>query len=408
MSEPPAPEQSASRTARGAAELDLGDATLNSLRELLPRLADEVVAAIIIEVPSYTGALSGRMGTNIRRAVRTALSNFLELVEGEAEATPGTPLGAGSEAVYELGRGEARNGRSMDALLAAYRVGARVSWRGLSAVAVASGLPAERLARFAELVFAYIDELSATSAAGHADELATSGRVRERYLEQLGRDLLDGAAEDVLLADAERADWPPPETLTAVLVPSALAHAALRLLDARTLLLTGEVPDLEEPTAVLLVPDADGANRANLVRQLRDRRAVVGPPRTWTNVRSSFDRAVRARLLGSPEDPDPIDTELQLVELLLSADEEACADLRARALAPLGELRPAAARRLEDTLRAWLLHQGRRDEVAAELFVHPQTVRYRMGQLRELFGDALNDPRQVLELTLALAVPIRR
>ena len=29
--------------------------------------------------------------------------------------------------------------------------------------------------------------------------------------------------------------------------------------------------------------------------------------------------------------------------------------------------------------------------VAAELFVHPQTVRYRMGQLRDLYGERLDD-----------------
>ncbi|MDT5289238.1 MAG: hypothetical protein QOF88_4127, partial [Mycobacterium sp.] len=52
---------------------------------------------------------------------------------------------------------------------------------------------------------------------------------------------------------------------------------------------------------------------------------------------------------------------------------------------------------------AWLLHHGRRDDVAAALFVHPQTVRYRMGQLRELFGDDLADPRVVEDLTVALA-----
>jgi hypothetical protein len=52
--------------------------------------------------------------------------------------------------------------------------------------------PAERLAGFAELVFAYIDELSAASVAGHTDELATTGRVRERLLERLAADLLDG------------------------------------------------------------------------------------------------------------------------------------------------------------------------------------------------------------------------
>jgi DNA-binding PucR family transcriptional regulator len=53
-------------------------------------------------------------------------------------------------------------------------------------------------------------------------------------------------------------------------------------------------------------------------------------------------------------------------------------------------------------LRSWLLHQGHREAVAADLFVHPQTVRYRMNQLRELYGERLSDPRSILELTVAL------
>ena len=88
-----------------------------------------------------------------------------------------------------------------------------------------------------------------------------------------------------------------------------------------------------------------------------------------------------------------------------TADPDALEDLRARALAPLADLRPATRERLEETLRSWLLHQGRRDAVAAELHVHAQTVRYRMGQLRELYGDGLDDPAVVLDLVVALAAP---
>ncbi len=80
------------------------------------------------------------------------------------------------------------------------------------------------------------------------------------------------------------------------------------------------------------------------------------------------------------------------------------ADLRSAALAPLADLRPASATKLAETLRAWLLYQGRRDDIAAALFVHPQTVRYRVAQLRELFGDMLEDPETVLALTIALGV----
>ena len=96
------------------------------------------------------------------------------------------------------------------------------------------------------------------------------------------------------------------------------------------------------------------------------------------------------------------DSEAHLAELVLGADAVALEDLRARVLAPLLQLRPGSAEKLVETLRSWLLHQGRRDAVAADLFVHAQTVRYRMTQVRELLGDRLDDPRAVLELTVAL------
>ncbi|WP_109638265.1 MULTISPECIES: PucR family transcriptional regulator [Lentzea] len=375
-----------SHAMRRATELALDETTVMALRAALKTTADEVVEAIIDEVPSYANALTGRMGGTIRRAVRTALGHYLDLAGGLA-----TGVDAG-DAAYELGRGEVRDGRSMDALLSAYRVGARVAWRGLAAGAVSAGLPAEEVAKFAELTFAYIDELSAASAAGHADELAARGLAHERHLEQLARDLLAGAGADVLLAAAQRAGWQPPTSLTAVLLPAAQARPAYRSLDPSTLVLD----DLPDALGVLLVPDAD---RAHLLRQLTGRNAVVGPARPWTRASASYARAVRARSLS----PDIRDTEDHLPELVLSADPDAYADLRARALAPLRTLSASTARRLEETLRAWLLHHGRREEVATALFVHPQTVRYRMSQLRELFPD-LGSPQRVLELTLAVGL----
>jgi DNA-binding PucR family transcriptional regulator len=40
--------------------------------------------------------------------------------------------------------------------------------------------------------------------------------------------------------------------------------------------------------------------------------------------------------------------------------------------------------------------------VAKALHVHPQTVRYRLARLRELFGSRLDDPDGRFELELAL------
>jgi hypothetical protein len=366
--------------------LGLPPSVTDELMAMLPRVAQNTVAAVIEEVPSYSAAFQGPMGETINQAVQMALRGFLTLVERPRGTGPGSPHRATLDGAYALGRGEARSGRSMDALLAAYRVGARVSWRGWSSAAAVREMPGDTLATFAELVFAYIDELSAASAAGHADELATTGRVRERYLQQLAEHLLADAAPDVLDAAAERADWEPPTTLTAVLVPQARVRRLLGEVDPRSL----QLPEGDDD-ALVLVADA---RRAQLLGQ-----GVVGPARPWRNASSSYRLALRTQALGAT------DREAVLPELVLTADGEALADLRRRVLAPLDSLRPAAREKLAETLRGGLLHPGRREAVAAELFVHPQTVRYRLGQLRELYGEALEDPRTVLELTLALGVP---
>jgi hypothetical protein len=385
-------------------ELSIPDAVAEAMRAELPEVAEQTVAAIVVEVPSYADAFGGDMGRTIENAVELALGGFLVLASAGAGADASTPIQPALDGAYALGRGEARSGRSMDALLGAYRVGARVSWRHMAASGVRAGLTAEQLARFAELVFAYIDQLSAASVAGHSDELATSGRVRERYLERLADLLLASSPPDNLAAAAERAGWAPPRTLTAVILPEAKVRGALLTLDPRTLRSGTDVPDApaQVELGVLLVPDAGGRSRPALMRSLAERDAVVGPARPWTDVQSSYARACRAVGLGLTSDDGPLDTEQRLADLVLRADAEALADLRAQVLAPLDDLGPTARDKLTETLRSWLLHQGRREQVATELFVHAQTVRYRMTQLRELYGARLDDPRTVLELTIAL------
>nr|WP_307834285.1 helix-turn-helix domain-containing protein [Actinoplanes lichenicola] len=354
------------------------------------------------EVPAYREAFAGDLGVKIERAVRAALGTFLGLVSRGHGPDPQSPLAPALEAAYALGRGEARNGRSLDALLAAYRVGARSAWHELAEISVGTGQPAATIAHFAELVFAYIDELSAASVAGHADELASTGRARARHLERLAQALLAGEAEHTVTAAAQRADWSPPRTLTAVLVPEHATRAALDLLDRRTLQLNEAGPGAPD-RSVLLVPDAAGTARDALLGLLRGQSVVVGPARPWLQVKASYDRTVRILSLCSAR--GVIDTEQHLAELVLTADPQALADLRARVLAPIGDTSDASAAKLVETLRSWLRHQGRREEVAAELFIHPQTVRYRMTQLRELYGDKLRDPAWTTSLMIALAMP---
>jgi hypothetical protein len=387
-------------TTRQEMGLRLPADVVDVLRRDVTGAAEQVIAAIINEVPTYSDPFRGKMGRNIEVAVKVALEGFLDLASRREGIDAGDQIEAVLDAAYALGRGEARSGRSMDALARAYRVGARVAWREMSGAAVVAGLSAATTARFAELVFAYIDELSDASVSGHADELATSGRLRQRRLERLAVRLLEGASEADLVQAAERADWTPPPSLVAVVLPEDKVRTVQDRIDAHALQLSEDAPSLEIDSGltVLLVPVGSARARATLLRVLREADAVVGPARAWTAVRASYRRALRAQRLGLVAD-----TEAHLAQLVRTADADALDDLRAQVLAPLHDLRPVSAEKLADTLAAWLRHHGRRDEVAAALFVHPQTVRYRMGQLRDLYGDLLTDPEFVRDATIALA-----
>ena len=406
--------------------LTLDPGVVTAMRADLPRVAQQVVDAIRAEVPSYADPFSGEMGRTIENAVTLALGGFLDLASGDGAESPTATFGQVSEAAYALGRGEARSGRTMEALLSAYRVGARVSWRDLSGAGVGAGLSAATLARFAELVFAYIDQLSAASAAGHTDELATAGRVRQRYLERLTQALLRGSSADALEAAADRADWAPP-------APADRGRAARPVRPRRA----GSARR-RHPAAHRAGPRPGGAARpdgaagAQLQRARPHARCCAAsraarrwsvrpapgsrPPSPtsgrcarstsgWPRARSPAPARTRhcpARRRAEATD-EPVDTEQHLPQLVLRADPSALEDLRRQVLAPMADLKPAAREKLQETLRAWLLHQGRRDAVAADLFVHAQTVRYRMQQVRELYGERLEDPDWVVGLTLALA-----
>src|SRR3954464_12698290 len=109
------------------------------LRPALPGLGQEIIDAIRAEVPEYARPLTGAFGRDVRRGVEVALRRFVDAVE-----KPGAPAAQRGREVYiGLGRGEARAGRSLDALLSAYRVGARVAWRRLVDAATAGGLAPE-------------------------------------------------------------------------------------------------------------------------------------------------------------------------------------------------------------------------------------------------------------------------
>lgn len=76
--------------------------------------------------------------------------------------------------------------------------------------------------------------------------------------------------------------------------------------------------------------------------------------------------------------------------------------LSARLLAPLAAQTYFRRAALGRTLLTWLEQRGSATSLAAALGVHPQTVRYRQRQLREMFDLDLDDPETAFALVLTL------
>ncbi|MFE0377858.1 helix-turn-helix domain-containing protein [Streptomyces inhibens] len=321
----------------------------------------------------------------------------------------------------EFGRGEGMQGRSLDALQAIYRLGVRLAWRRLAEIGQQVAIPAPAMYELAESGFEYLDGLVAESVRGYAEAAARQAgerlRLQRRLMDQLfaspgkrprgsGAGAADGAADGAggvppaLAERAARIGWPLPERV-AVAVLLRPAREAVAPAVAPDVLLDMEC---ERPRMVVPEPDAPG-RRELLGRAAAGWSGAIGPAVPL------LDAAKSLRWAGAAVDLTergllPAGELLQCTEhteaLVLLPPEELIDDLTRRRLAPLDSCGPTHGRRLAETLLAWLETRGGAPEIAARLGVHPQTVRYRMRQIRELWGGEMDDPDRRFELELVL------
>ena len=358
------------------------------LQPALPALVEEIIDAVQVAVPAYERGLD----RNVRTGVQQAMEGFLELVAGGDEAQL-----PGHDVYFAFGRGEARSGRSLDALLSAYRAGARVAWRGMARAGDSAGVDPQELYSLAEAIFAYIDEISAVTAEGYTFEQSLAMRERQEQARRLIEALLaePQAPPADLRRIAEAAGWDLPESVAVLVFQSD--H-----LDRTGARLPESMPFAQlEGLGWVLVPDPSAPGRRGELRAaLREASAALGPA---VPPERAAESAQRARLALDALDPERlVIADDHLLELLLHSGGSLAGDLARRRLAPLDELPENTRERLLETLAAWLDAQGEARPAAEALHVHVQTVRYRLGQLRDLLDGALDDPRGRLELALAL------
>jgi hypothetical protein len=359
----------------------------------IPAIADELVDVLGPAIPVYR-RLDGPFGRDVVRAVADALHDFAGVIEHRPPA-----LGADRALYVAVGERWFRSGHSLDDLQSGYHLGARVVWRRIAAVATEARAEAATVAVLADALFAYLDEIAAVTVEGFvAAQAAAAGEVERRRARLLALLVADPPPERAVLdRAAQDAGWPLPRRLAVVALGPVDDLGALRGRRLPADALSGTA----DGAACLVFPDPDGPGRRRaLALVLHGLTAALGPAvapehgaRSWSRARA-LHRLLTAPGLHVADE--------HLLELLLAEDPSLVDDLAHLRLAPLAALAPRSRERLEQTLLAYLRQRGNGPRMAADLHVHPQTVRYRVARLRELLGPALDDPEIRFELEVVL------
>ncbi|WP_433330473.1 PucR family transcriptional regulator [Spirillospora sp. CA-294931] len=368
------------------------------MRPHLDEVADDMIQEIQNRVREYDRPMDGSYTGTLRLAVERVLHFFVDRV-----ADPGADSASVQDFFRSIGRNEAGEGRSLDAMQTAMRVGGMIAWRNITEGAADTDVDPRTLGSIGEALMMFQDELAQAAAEGFAQaRAAVAGEMQRRRKRLMDLLFADPPAAPELIADlAAAAHWPLPRTIAAV----ALGQHHQ---DSRQPAFPPDVlADLTRRTPSLIIPDPDGPGRAKLVdRALSDCLAVVGPTVPIADAARSIEWARKTLGLvhrGVIEaDTGVIRSVEHMSTLILFQDEELIGSLADLRLAPLAHLRASQQDRLAETLLAWLQSGRNANEVAMRLHVHPQTVRYRLRQLEELFGDQLLDPDLRFDLEIVL------
>lgn len=103
---------------------------------------------------------------------------------------------------------------------------------------------------------------------------------------------------------------------------------------------------------------------------------------------------------GWPDAPRPVAAAALLPERALAGDAEAVHDLVSEVFLPVAEAGPVVL----ETLAAYLETGGSVEAAARLLFVHPNTVRYRLRRVADVVGLTPTDPRHAYTLRLAVTM----
>ncbi|MFE5481135.1 PucR family transcriptional regulator [Streptomyces sp. NPDC056527] len=309
----------------------------------------------------------------------------------------------------ETGRARAQQGVPLVDTLHAYRIGSELLWAEILAEArIRPEVSADVLLSESTRFWASFGLYAAATAEAYREataELTSQGQARRSALVEA---LFTSIITDRTLREAARELGLPEHGPYAVAVAESGAPGEEPLAGVETALRQEQLPSIwhllpDQQLALIALPTATA--EAACLRILRRAPARIGYSPRFQALQDTpqalrFARLALAGLRNGCTGVARFDDN-PLAMVVAAAPAEA-AHLVEAVLQPVIDLPAPERNRLLKTLEHWFAAAGSAGAAAQGLFVHPNTVRYRLRRVERLIGRSLADPRATADIGAAL------
>jgi DNA-binding PucR family transcriptional regulator len=374
------------------------ESLLRRLKQYSGRLATEAVSAMQERLPFFAD-LEASQRASVALVVQTAVVNFVEWMQ-DPHSNVSYTAKAFELVPQDLTRRIALR-QTVDMV--------RVTMEYFEEVVPMLARSEEQLTALTVGILKYSRDLAFTAASAYADAAEARGAWDSRMEASVVDAVVRGDTGPELLSRAAALSWDTTEPATVVVGTPAPGRELYASQDVRDIAARHGRAALTDVHGTWLVAIVSGQLSptekflGDLLDAFSDGPVVIGP--TAPMLTAAYHSASEAisgmnAVAGWSGAPRPVLARELLPERALMGDASAIAALHTDVMRPLADAGPT----LIETLDAYLDCGGAIEACARKLFVHPNTVRYRLKRITDFTGRDPTQPRDAYILRVAATV----
>jgi hypothetical protein len=387
------------------AEHDEVDAGAEALAARMLERTEEFASAVAARINSLVPVYAERVP--LAELQRSVAEHFRVVFDGLLD-----PDLDGNAPADLAGRARAAEGVPMSAVFEGYQIALAYIWESLAESAERDEVAPRVALRAASALWRRLSGFTDVMSDSYRTELASRIRSEEQRRSALIQALLEGHLSEPQVweaADALRIPHQGPYVVIAARVAGAGEHGLTRGMEEglQRQSITSAwrlLHDVEIGLASLPRPADQLDVLINALASGSVGRVGISPLFDDLTGTAQALRLARIALRGAARPGKVVVFGRDSLSVAAASAPDVMARLSRVILAGLDAMTAEDRAILLDTFGAWLDHGGSADEAARRLYVHPNTVRYRLRRLEERTGRTLSDPRHVAELSLAFEV----